>query len=79
MTDITLEKEDDGEICLIAGRRHQSWHLDSGCSHHITGKRSMFQDLRSKLGKWFTLGGNQKCKIVEIGKERYIHFTLPKL
>ncbi|RDX91059.1 hypothetical protein CR513_27016, partial [Mucuna pruriens] len=34
-----------------SGRRHQSWYLDSGCSCHMMGERSMFQDLRPKISK----------------------------
>src|SRR4051812_24618690 len=26
-------------------KENMSWYLDSGCSRHMTGKRSMFQDL----------------------------------
>ncbi|RDX58410.1 hypothetical protein CR513_62276, partial [Mucuna pruriens] len=48
--------------------RYQSWYLDNGCSHHMTRERSMFQDLSSKLGGWITFGGNQKGKIVGIGR-----------
>ncbi|RDY12235.1 hypothetical protein CR513_02995, partial [Mucuna pruriens] len=31
------------------GKRHQSWYLDNGFLHHMTGERSMFQDLRFKV------------------------------
>ncbi|RDX92102.1 hypothetical protein CR513_25820, partial [Mucuna pruriens] len=47
--------------------RHQSWYLDSGCSCHMIGERSIFQDLRSKVRGWVMFGGNQKGKIVRIG------------
>jgi len=30
------------EICLRAKEKQRSWYLDSGCSRHITGEKSMF-------------------------------------
>src|SRR3954463_2026549 len=41
-----------------------SWYLDSGCSRHMTGRRSMFQDLVLKSGGEVKFGGNQKGKII---------------
>nr|KYP40622.1 hypothetical protein KK1_038044 [Cajanus cajan] len=46
----------------------QSWYLESGCSRHMTGKRSMFLDLKSKRGGQVTFGGGQKGLIMGIGK-----------
>ncbi|RDX90269.1 hypothetical protein CR513_27897, partial [Mucuna pruriens] len=42
---------------LDIGRRHLSWYLNSGCSCHMTGERSMFQDLRPKVEGWITFEG----------------------
>src|SRR3954464_8718276 len=44
-----------------------SWYLDSGCSRHMTGKRSMFQDLELKSAGEVKFGGNQKGKIIGSG------------
>ncbi|RDY01105.1 putative mitochondrial protein, partial [Mucuna pruriens] len=49
------------------GRRHLSYYLDNGYSHHMKGERSMFQDLRPKIGGWVTFGG-KKVGVKRIGK-----------
>ncbi|RDX73673.1 hypothetical protein CR513_46688, partial [Mucuna pruriens] len=43
-----LTRFNNANIFLIV-RRHQSWYLDNGCLCHVTGERSMFQDLKSKF------------------------------
>src|SRR3954466_15135534 len=44
-----------------------SWYLDSGCSRHMTGRRSMFQDRVLKPGGEVMFGGDQKGKIIGSG------------
>src|SRR3954469_13736358 len=44
-----------------------SWYLDSGCSRHMKGRRSMFQDLVLKSGGEVKFGGDQKGKIIGSG------------
>src|SRR3954464_6290762 len=44
-----------------------SWYLDSGCSRHMTGKRSMFQDLVLKSAGEVNFGGYHKGKIIGSG------------
>src|SRR3954463_15085326 len=44
-----------------------SWYLDSGCSRHMTGRMSTFQDLVLKPGGEVKLGGDQKGKIIGSG------------
>src|SRR3954466_13740948 len=44
-----------------------SWYLDSGCSRHMTGRRSTFQDLVLKPGGEVKFGGDQKGKIIGSG------------
>src|SRR4051812_41840933 len=44
-----------------------SWYLDSGCSRHMTGKRSMFQSLELKSAGKVKFGGNQKGEIIGPG------------
>ena len=56
------------QTCLTAGKKLQSWYLDSGCSHHMTGERCMFQSLLPKTGGTVTFGGNQKGMIAGVGK-----------
>ncbi|RDX80225.1 hypothetical protein CR513_39247, partial [Mucuna pruriens] len=55
-------------MCLIIGRKPLLWYLDNGCSRHMMGEESMFQDLRPKKGGWVTFRGNQKGKIVGVGR-----------
>src|SRR3954462_9725892 len=44
-----------------------SWYLDSGCSRHMTGRRSTFQDLVLKPGGEVKFGGDQNGKIIGSG------------
>src|SRR3954462_11756814 len=44
-----------------------SWYLDSGCSQHMIGKRSMFQDLVLKSAGEVKFEGDQKGKIIGSG------------
>ena len=39
------------------------WYLDSGCSRHITGDRSLFKVFESKKGGNVTFGDESKSKI----------------
>ena len=32
------------------------WYLDSGCSHHMTGDKSLFKSLKEKVGDHVTFG-----------------------
>src|SRR3954463_10074449 len=57
------------QISLAAKRtKHKmSWYLDSGCSRHMTGRRSTFQDLVLKPGGEVNFGGDQKGEIIGSG------------
>src|SRR3954465_5657692 len=57
------------QISLVAKRsKHKmSLYLDSGCSRHMTGRRSMFQELVLKPGGEVKFGGDQKGKIIASG------------
>src|SRR3954469_16603999 len=48
-------------------KHKMSWYLDSGCSRHMTGRRSMFQDLVLKSAGEVKFGGDQKGKIIGSG------------
>jgi len=52
------------QICLRAKEKHKSWYLDSGCSRHMTGEKSMFLTLTMKEGGNVKFGGNQSGKII---------------
>lgn len=55
------------QVCLRGKTRQHSWYLDSGCSRHMTGERSIFQTLNMKEGGSVGFGGNQKGKIIGTG------------
>src|SRR3954465_9582940 len=57
------------QISLAAKRTKSkmSWYLDSGCSRHMTGRRSTFQDLVLKPGGEVKFGGDHKGKIIGSG------------
>src|SRR3954469_6739687 len=57
------------QISLAAKRTKSkmSWYLDSGCSRHMTGRRSTFHDLGLKPGGEVKFGGDQKGKIIGSG------------
>src|SRR3954470_24926359 len=62
--------ESDSEEISLATKRTKSkmsWYLDSGCSQHMTGRRSTFQDLVLKPGGEVKFGGDQKGKIIGSG------------
>ena len=42
------DSEDENDICLRAKEKQRSWYLDSGCSRHMTGEKSMFITLTMK-------------------------------
>ncbi|RDX71900.1 hypothetical protein CR513_48688, partial [Mucuna pruriens] len=52
---------------LTTGRKLQSWYVDSGCSRHIMGEKSMFEDVRPKKEGWIIFGG-KIGKIVGVGR-----------
>ena len=55
------------------------WHLDSGCSRHMSGDRSQFVSLKSKKNGYVTFGDNNKGKIIGIGKVGNNLFLLLKM
>ena len=67
IADDSASDSESKEISLTAKLKHQLWYLDSGCSRHMTGRRSMFQNLELKSGGDVKFGGNQKGKIIGSG------------
>jgi len=55
------------EKCLKAKEKQKSWYLDSGCSRHMTGEKSMFLTLTMKEGGNVKFGGNKSGKIIGTG------------
>src|SRR3954468_16652356 len=65
----STSESDSEEISLAAKRTESkmSWYLDSGCSRHMTGRRSTFQNLVLNPGGEVKFGGDQKGKIIGSG------------
>ena len=43
------------------------WYLDSGCSHHMTGDKSLFKSLREKVGDYVTFGDGSHAQVLDKG------------
>jgi len=56
--------EEENEICLRAKEKQKSCYLDSGCSRHMIGEKSMFLTLIMKDGGNVKFGGYQSGKII---------------
>jgi GAG-pre-integrase domain len=52
-----------------------AWIIDSGCTHHKTGKKMNFKPLQQIDGNIVTFGGNQG-KIIGIGLVENQHITI---
>ena len=46
--------------------KEQKWFIDSGCSRHMSGKRSLFHELKEQSAGTITLGDKGKFDIVGI-------------
>ena len=55
--------------------KEHKWILDSGCSIHMSGKSSLFSDLKKQSFGTITLGDKGKCDIIGIGKICYNSFN----
>ncbi|KAJ9547733.1 hypothetical protein OSB04_020276 [Centaurea solstitialis] len=56
-TDSTIPTDNSGSIVLWD---KGIWYLDSGCSRHMTGSKSVLSDYRDERGPSVTFGGNGK-------------------
>ena len=45
----------------------QSWYLDSGCSHHMTGNKSLFTSFTKFDGGNVTFGDSNMAKVKDKG------------
>ena len=43
------------------------WYLGSGCSHHMTGDKSLFKSLREKVGDYMTFGDGSHAQVLDKG------------
>ena len=56
------------QVCLKSQhQKKKKWHLNSGCSKHMTGNKSWFQNLRPKDGGVVKFAYGIKSKIIGIG------------
>ena len=53
-------------ICLRVKEKQRSQYLNSGCSRHMIGEKSMFLTLTIKEGGDVKFGDNQTGKIIGI-------------
>ena len=43
------------------------WYLDSGCSRHMTGDKSLFKSLKEKVGEYVTFGDGSHAQVLGKG------------
>ena len=56
------------QVCLKSiHKKEKKWYLDSGCSRHMTGKKSWFKNLRPKDGGIVKFADEIKSKVIGIG------------
>ena len=60
------EENKSSMISLCATEKQNLWHLDSGCSKHMTGDPNKFIKLKDNKGK-VTFGDNMSSKIIGKG------------
>ena len=60
------EEKESSVISLRATEKQNLWHLDSGCSKHMTGDPNKFIKLKDDKGK-VTFGDNMYSKIIGKG------------
>ena len=49
-------------LLLAATQDKGIWYMDSGCSRHVTGNKSVLSDYHDEKGPSVTFGGNGKCQ-----------------
>ena len=60
------EEKETSMIALCATKSKNLWHLDSGCSKHMTGDPSKFMTLKDNKGK-VTFGDILSSRIINKG------------
>ena len=43
------------------------WYLDSSCSHHMTGDKSLLKSLKEKVGDYVTFGDGSHAQVLSKG------------
>nr|XP_017227813.1 PREDICTED: uncharacterized protein LOC108203408 [Daucus carota subsp. sativus] len=64
----------DKMVCLVTKR--DMWYLDSGCSRHMTGNKSLLKSIRKVTAGSVTFGDSSKGSIIGIGDIGNEHFKI---
>nr|XP_017228312.1 PREDICTED: protein PFC0760c-like [Daucus carota subsp. sativus] len=64
----------DQKVCLVT--KHDMWYLDSGCSRHMTGNKSLLNGIRKVAAGSVTFGDSSKGSIIGIGDIGNEHFKI---
>ncbi|XP_074351403.1 uncharacterized protein LOC141690510 [Apium graveolens] len=62
------------EVCLTA--KQDLWYLDSGCSRHMNGNKSLFNNIKKVTAGSVTFGDSSKGIIIGIGDIGNEHFKI---
>ena len=54
------------------------WYLDSGCSRHMTGDKSLFKLLKEKVGDYVTFGDGSHAQVLGKGTIEILRLPLLK-
>ena len=54
------------------------WYLDSGCSHHMTGDKSLFKSLKEKVGDYVTFSDGSHAQVLGKGTVEILGLPLLK-
>ena len=54
------------------------WYLDSGCSRHMTGDKSLFKSLKEKVGDYVTFGDRSHAQVLGKGTVKILRLPLLK-
>ena len=57
---------------LYKARREDAWFLDSGCSNHMSGDRTMFNELDENFRHSVKLGNNTKMDVMGKGSVKLL-------
>lgn len=59
-------------VDLFEAKRQDAWFLDSGCSNHMCGDRTMFNELDEKFRHSVKLGNNTKMDMMGKGSVKFL-------
>jgi hypothetical protein len=67
---VWVKKEDN--LCLVSHTALNIldtclWYLDSGCSKHMTGNKTLLKEVQMHKGGWITYGDGNQSKVIGKG------------